>query len=316
MQIGALALEERVGADGEENVEVTGRPAAHACFAFACKPDAGAILDPGGNVDRERALARHSSRAGTGRTRVIDHLTAALAGRTGPLQREEPLSMADASLTAARRTGFGPSAGLGARPRTGLAGHRGWNAHLGILSRIGLLQRNFHVVAQIGAALATAAASAPPAAHTEQVIEYVGEGRRYVAKAARGAGTGMLESSMAEAVVSGALVRILEDFISLINLLETDFAALVAGIAIGMPFHRQLAEGGFQFAFVRGALDPQNVVVAAFGHARVYPCHVCRGVIAESYPVVHAASKKCTPEVWPRGSWLQSKPAWRTPRRA
>ena len=279
MQIGALALEERMGADGEENVEVAGRPAAHARFAFACKPDAGAILDSSGNVDRKRALARHSSRAGTRGTRVVDHLAAALAGRTRPLQCEESLRMADASLTATCWTGFGSGAGLGARARTGFAGHRGWNAYLGILSRIGLLQGDFHVVAQIGAALAAAAASAPPATHPEQVIEYVGEGRRYVAKAAS-ARTGVLECGVAEAVVSGALVRILEDFISLVDLLEADFATLVAGIAIGMPFHRELAEGGFQFTFVRGALDPQNVVKAALGHAHVHPCHICRGVIA------------------------------------
>src|SRR5690349_22374157 len=283
MQIGALALEERMGADGEENVEVAGRPAAHARFAFAGKPDAGAILDTRGNVDREGALARHSSRAGTRGTRVVDHLPASLARGTRPLQREESLRMADAALTAASRTGLGSGAGLGARARTGLAGHRGWNAYLGVLSRIGLLQGDFHVVTQIGAALAAAAASAPPAAHPEQVIENVGEGRRYVAKAA-GARTGMLECGVAEAVVSGALVRILEDFISLVDLLEADFATLVAGIAIGMPLHRELAEGGFQCTFVRGALDPQDVVVATLGHARVHLCHICRGVIAESCP--------------------------------
>src|ERR671935_162699 len=169
MQIGALALEERVSADGEKNVKVAGGPAAHARFAFTCKPDAGAILDSSRNVDRERALARHASRAGTRGTRVVDHLPAALAGRTRPLQREEPLRMADGALT------------------------------------------------------------------------------------------GVLECGVAEAVVSGALVRVLEDFISLVDLLEADFATLVAGIAIGMPFHRELAEGRFQFTFVRGALDPQDV---------------------------------------------------------
>src|SRR6185503_16022200 len=100
--------------------------------------------------------------------------------------------------------------------------------------RIGLLQSDFHVVTQICATLATAATSAPPAAHAEQVIEYVGEGRRYVAG---GAGAGVLECGVAEAVVSGAFIRIFEDFISLIDLLEADFAAVVAGVAIGMPFH-------------------------------------------------------------------------------
>src|SRR5262249_58825301 len=128
---------------------------------------------------------------GTRGRRVVDHLPSALAGRTRPLQREEPLRMADAALTAASWTGFGSGAGLGARARTGFAGHRGWNAYLGILSRIGLLQGDFHVVAQIGTALAAAAASAPRTAHPEQIIEYVGERRRYVAKAA-GARAGVL----------------------------------------------------------------------------------------------------------------------------
>ena len=171
------------------------------------------------------------------------------------------------------------AAGIGAGPGAGFAGDRGRDAHLRGFAGIGLVELDLHVVAQIGAALAAAAASAPPATHPEQVIEYVGEGRRYVAKAAS-ARTGVLECGVAEAVVSGALVRILEDFISLVDLLEADFATLVAGIAIGMPFHRELAEGGFQFTFVRGALDPQNVVKAALGHAHVHPCHICRGVIA------------------------------------
>src|SRR5262245_42919102 len=126
----------------------------------------------------------------------------------------------------------------------------------------------------------------------------------------------MLECCMSKAVIGRALVRILQDFIGLIDFLEANFAALVAGIAIGMPFHRELAEGGFQFAFVRCALDPQNVVIAALGHARVHPRHLCRGVIAESYPLTHGASKICTPRgLVPGGCRLQWKTAWRTPRR-
>src|SRR5436305_13553637 len=158
MQISALALEERMGADGEENVEVAGRPAAHARFAFACKPDAGAILDSSGNVDRKRALARHSSRAGTRGTRVVDHLAAALAGRTRPLQCEQSLRMADASSTATCWTGFGSGAGLRARARTGFAAHRAWTASLPSLRPLRLLQADLHRVSPIGARLAAAAA--------------------------------------------------------------------------------------------------------------------------------------------------------------
>jgi hypothetical protein len=105
----------------------------------------------------------------------------------------------------------------------------------------------------------------------------------------------MLECGMAKAVISRTLVRVFEDLIGLVDLFEADFAALVAGIAIGMPLHRELAKGGFQFTFVRRALDPQNVVIAVLGHARVHPRHLCRGVIAEPYPVAHGASKTCDP---------------------
>src|SRR5262249_47799889 len=97
MQIGAVALEERVRRQREEDVEIAGRPAAHAGLAFAREPDARAILDTGRNVDRERALAGDAARAGAGRTRTVDHLPAALAAGAGALQGEEALGVADAA---------------------------------------------------------------------------------------------------------------------------------------------------------------------------------------------------------------------------
>ena len=50
MQIGAIALEEGVRTDRQENVEIAGRTAANAGLALARQPDAGAILNAGGNV--------------------------------------------------------------------------------------------------------------------------------------------------------------------------------------------------------------------------------------------------------------------------
>src|SRR5438034_8265519 len=78
-------------AEREENVEIPGRSTAHARLALAREPYAGAILDAGGNADRERTLARHPPRARAGRAGIIDDLAAALAGRTGPLKRKETL---------------------------------------------------------------------------------------------------------------------------------------------------------------------------------------------------------------------------------
>src|SRR5262249_12710169 len=210
----------------------------------------GAAPAPGGCVARGAAAGGPPPRARAGRAGIIDDLATALAGRTGPLEREETLGVTDASLTAAGRTSLGLGAGLGAGARAGLAGHRGRDAHLGGLAAIGFLQGDFHVVAQIGAALAAAAASAATAAHAEQVIEGVGEGGRDIAEAVGRAGAGMLEGGVAEAVIGRALVGILEDLVGLVDLFEADFATLVAGIAIGVPLHRELAEGGLQFTVV------------------------------------------------------------------
>src|SRR5262249_19367445 len=127
-------------AEREENVEIAGRSTAHARLALAREPDAGAILDARGDIDRKRALARHPPGARAGRAGIMDALAAALAGRTSPLEREEPLGVTDAALTAAGRTSLGFGAGLGARAGAALAGHRGWDAHLGGLAAIGFLE--------------------------------------------------------------------------------------------------------------------------------------------------------------------------------
>src|SRR5258707_12943951 len=100
----------------------------------------------------------------------------------------------------------------------------------------------------------------------------------------------MLESGVAEAVVGRALVGMLEDLVGLIDLLEADFAALVAGIAIGAPLPGELAEGGFQFAVARRALDLETLVETALGHARGHPRHFRRHA-AKSRPATHTRPK-------------------------
>src|SRR5260370_34372399 len=105
MQIGAVALKERMRRQREKNIEIAGRPAPHPGLALAREPDAGAVLDAGRDVHRQRALARDPAGARAGRARTVDHLAATLAGRAGPLQGEETLGVAYASRTRAGRTG-------------------------------------------------------------------------------------------------------------------------------------------------------------------------------------------------------------------
>src|SRR5437870_2362542 len=80
-------------------------------------------------------------------------------------------------------------------------------------------------------------------------------------------GAAVLERRMAEAIVSGALLLVLQDVIGLVDFLEMVFAILVAGIAVGMPFHRELAIGRLHLRVGRGALDAEDLVVIALGHS-------------------------------------------------
>src|SRR5262249_43689385 len=156
-----------------------------------------------------------------------------MAGRTGALEREEALRMANAALAAASRAVARARAALGAGARAGLAGDRSGDADLGCLAGEGFGQGDFHVVAQVCAPLASGGAAAP-AAQAEQIIEDVGKARCESGAEALAAGTAVLERGMAEAIVRGALVAVLEDVVGLADLLEPVLAILVAGIAIGM----------------------------------------------------------------------------------
>src|SRR6185369_9352848 len=134
------------------------------------------------------------------------------------------------------------------------------------------LERDLHVVAQVRAALASAAAPPAAAAHPEQVLEDVGEaGGEVGAEAVRLAGAALLESRMAEAVVGRALLSILQDVVGLVDFLEMVLTILVAGIAVGVPFHRELAVRRLHLRVGRAALYAEDFVVVALGHSALVP---------------------------------------------
>src|SRR5438270_4315486 len=130
MQVRAVALEERVRGERQEDVKIAGRPAAPARFALAGEPDTRAIFDTARDVDREHALAGQAAGARAGWTRVVDHLATAVTRRAGALEREETLGLANLAVARAARAGLRFRSGLGAAARASLAGHRGRNADL------------------------------------------------------------------------------------------------------------------------------------------------------------------------------------------
>ena len=77
----------------------------------------------------------------------------------------------------------------------------------------------------------------------------------------------LLEGGVAETVIGGALVAVLEHVIGLVEFLELVLALVVARIAIRMMLHGELAEGGLQLDLGAGARNAQDFVVVAFGHS-------------------------------------------------
>ena len=75
----------------------------------------------------------------------------------------------------------------------------------------------------------------------------------------------LLERSMSEAIIGGALVAVLEHLVGLVDFLELDLALRIAGIFVRMPLHRELAEGRLQLRIVGGAVDFKGFVIAALG---------------------------------------------------
>ena len=76
----------------------------------------------------------------------------------------------------------------------------------------------------------------------------------------------ILERGLAEAVVGGALLRVLEDVIGLADRLEVRFLVAAAVMAVGMAFLGQPAIGGLDRGLVRAALDAQQIVIVLLDH--------------------------------------------------
>src|SRR5690606_15786243 len=212
----------------QEDVEIARRSATHARFAFTGKADACAILHASRDVDGERTLFLRSTRAMTIGARLVDGLAAPVAGRAGAFNGEEALRRPHLAITLTGWTGDRLRAGRRARAGADITRNRTRHADLRLLAFKGFFQCDFHIVAQImSARLAAAApsAAASPAAHelAEKIVENVGHGgtakatlRTACAEAATHAA---VKSGMAELVIGGPALLILQRVIGLIEFL-------------------------------------------------------------------------------------------------
>ena len=151
---------------------------------------------------------------------------------------------------------------LAPRAGAGLAGDAGRHADLRGLAGEGFGERDLHVVAQVGAALAARAlaAAAAPAAHelAEQVVEDVRHrGGEVGPEAGPAAPVAAVEGGVAELVVGRALLRVLQGLVGLVELLELVLGGLVAGVAVGMAVLGEPAEGRLEVLLARPPGKPE-----------------------------------------------------------
>src|SRR6185503_16889547 len=269
-QVVAVAAEELVLLDVDDDVEVAGGTAGRTGFAFAVQPQLLAGGDAGGNLDGDLAIARHPSGAVATLARLGDDLAGATALRAGARDGEEALLIANLALALALRAGGGVRPGRRSSAVTLLAAllPRNLHARFGAAGRF--LEADLEVVAQIGAALrpAAAASAAEEVAEAEHVAEDVGEvaefgeDRRVEAAAGR-----LADAGVPEAIVEAALLRVGEDGVRLGRFLELLLGDLVPRVAIGVELHRQLPVRALDFRFGRGPGNGEDLVVVALAHA-------------------------------------------------
>src|SRR3546814_6297124 len=107
--------------------------------------------------------------------------------------------------------------------------------------------------------------AAPRTVHefAEDILENVGEAAEILRASAHAA---ILEGGVAEAVVGGALLRILQAVIGLADRLEFGLSVPAAAIAIGMALHGQAAIGGLDRLLVRRPRNLEQFVIIGIKH--------------------------------------------------
>ena len=123
------------------------------------------------------------------------------------------------------------------------------------------------IVAGAGTRAATTAAAHEIAEHLiENVVQPAArreiEAAREAARAAA-----LLEGRVPVAIIGGALLVVLQDVVGLVDLLETPLGLLVAGIAVGMELHGQLAIGLLE-------LVGPSIARHAQGGVEILLCHL------------------------------------------
>src|SRR3954469_14831744 len=260
--VAALAEDGR-GRHASDDVEVTRRATERTVLPLARDPDLGAVANPGGNLHPIALGLSAQAGAAAGRTGILDDLAAPAALGAGLADREEPLALPLDPAPAAAVADLGGGARLGAGAAAGVAPRLLGNAdgHLGAGHRLRKAERDLGLEVAPRDGLAGGAA-APPEERTEDVADVGGETATRAAEAAGGAEAG----EGAARVVLAPLLRVGQNVIGLLDLLEALLGSSVPGVAIGMVLADELAVGLLDVLCRGLAVDAEDLVEVARSH--------------------------------------------------
>src|ERR1700737_3815861 len=209
--------------------------------------------------------------------------------RTCLLDRKKALRDAYLTLAVARRAGLGLRSRFGAAAMTSLALLHRRNADLGFGAARCFFERQFEVVAKVGASKDSAAATASAALAAKNLAEDVPKGTGKTAESLRPAEStrtcsaetgGRIDAGVSELIVGLPFASVGQDLVRFLRLLEFLFRALVR-IAVRMMLHRQLAISLLDVLIGRVAIDAKCRVVVALSHSSVSPTPIPQQQAAE-----------------------------------
>ncbi len=235
-------------------------------MTLAANPDALAVGDTGGNIDVDRAVVQRAADAVAGRARRLDHASEAVAARARARAHELPedalRDLLHPPCTSAHVTGDGRCARSGTVAATRLAGLSNPGGHADRDPGVCLRQADLGARDDIAA---TRRSAATGLLAEERLAEKGAEDIGEVAEVE----VGRREATPAQALAAEAVVRCTTLGVGqhLVRLRRLAEALLGIGLLrdVGMELAGELAEGPLDGSVVGAAVDPENLVVVAFG---------------------------------------------------
>src|SRR5205085_2767726 len=253
--------------DYRVDVHVAAQVRAQHAHALAAQAELVARLGARRNLDRQGLLAPDPALPAAGFARLVDRLPRALAGGAGLLSRVEALLPAHTAVAVAGSAARRASAGLGAASLAAVATNKSRDADRRLLAAECLFQRDFEIIAEIAAAGGARLGTAATAHRAEHLLEDVGETTGEPTAEVAGAAAAVFECGMAEPIIGRPLLIVLQDVIGFVDVLEFLLGRFIAGIAVGVILHCELAVGPLQLVGIRRTRHPENVVKVLLCHS-------------------------------------------------